>query len=90
MLFSQIISTIKSKRLRSYRTARRSERLKISQALINQLNKSYQVLIFISDEIMTLNDENQSNEIELDNWQKSSNRGLSLLSSITSFWIIIF
>jgi hypothetical protein len=41
--------------------------LKLSQALIHQLNKSYQVLIFISDEIMTLNDENQSNEIELDN-----------------------
>jgi hypothetical protein len=39
---------------------------------------------------MTLNDENQFNEIELDNWYKSSNRGLSLLSSITSFWIIIF
>ncbi len=83
-------STINTKRLRSYRTVRRPERLKISQALIHQLNKSYQVLIFISDEIMTLNDENQFNEIELDNWYKSSNRGLSLLSSITSFWIIIF
>jgi len=59
--------TKNSKRLRSQTTARRTERLNISQALIRHLNKSCQVLMVASDGIIASNDENQSNEIESGN-----------------------
>jgi hypothetical protein len=56
--------TKNSKRLRSQKTARRTERLSITQALTRHLNKSCQVFTVVSDGIIASNEENQSNEIE--------------------------
>ena len=53
-----------AKRLRSQTTARRTERMNVSQALTRHLNKSCQVLMIVSGGIIASNEENQSNEIE--------------------------
>ncbi|CAF1350418.1 unnamed protein product [Rotaria magnacalcarata] len=56
-----------SKRTRSQATARETEILNISQALIRHLNKSCKIFQTVSSGVVVTSDENQSYEIEIGN-----------------------